>query len=131
MKKFLFMLLLTMVVAAGFTGCKPGSSHNAVPVTDNFMVPEVADVVLYQVNPRVFAPSNSLQAVLARLDSIQDLGVNMLWIMPIYPIGLEKTKNSPYSVRDYKAVAPEFGTVDDLRALVESCHERGMGLILD
>ena len=131
MKKYLFTLLLTLVVAVGFTGCKPGSSNNAVPVSDNFMVPEVADVVLYQVNPRVFAPSNSLQAVLARLDSIEDLGVNMLWIMPIYPIGLEKTKNSPYSVRDYKAVAPEFGTVDDLRALVESCHERGMGLILD
>ena len=131
MKKYLFTLLLTLVVAVSFTGCKPSSSNNAVPVSDNFMVPEVADVVLYQVNPRVFAPSNSLQAVLARLDSIEDLGVNMLWIMPIYPIGLEKTKNSPYSVRDYKAVAPEFGTVDDLRALVESCHERGMGLILD
>ena len=131
MKKYLFTLLLTLVVAVSFIGCKPSSSNNAVPVSDNFMVPEVADVVLYQVNPRVFAPSNSLQAVLARLDSIEDLGVNMLWIMPIYPIGLEKTKNSPYSVRDYKAVAPEFGTVDDLRALVESCHERGMGLILD
>ncbi|MBQ9577353.1 MAG: alpha-glucosidase C-terminal domain-containing protein, partial [Muribaculaceae bacterium] len=42
-----------------------------------------------------------------------------------------KSKNSPYSVRDYKAIAPEYGTVDDLRMLVESCHERGMGVILD
>ena len=131
MKQFLLTLLLTLVVATGFMGCKPGSSHNAIPVSNSFVLPEVADVVMYQVNPRVFAPSNSLQAVLARLDSIQDLGVNVLWIMPIYPIGVEKTKNSPYSVRDYKAVAPEFGTVDDLRALVESCHERGMGVILD
>lgn len=110
--------------------CKP-KDHHAMPVGDSFMVPEVADVVLYQVNPRVFAPSNSLQAVLARLDSIEDLGVNMLWIMPIYPIGEEKSKNSPYSVKDYKAVAPEYGTVDDLRMLVESCHERGIGVILD
>lgn len=129
MKKLLLILSFALVVV--LTGCKPGSSHNAIPVSDSYMVPDVADVVLYQVNPRVFAPSNSLQAVMEHLDTIQDLGVNMLWIMPIYPIGLEKTKNSPYSVRDYKAVAPEFGTVDDLRALVNACHERGMGLILD
>ena len=128
MKKIVLTLLMTVMV---FTlGCKP-KDHHAQLVEDSYNVPEVADVVLYQVNPRVFAPSNSLQAVIARLDSIEDLGVNMLWIMPIYPIGEEKSKNSPYSVRDYKAVAPEFGTVDDLRMLVESSHERGIGVILD
>ncbi len=128
MKKIVLTLLMTMMVIA--MGCKP-KDHRAQLVVDSFNVPEVADVVLYQVNPRVFAPSNSLQAVIARLDSIEDLGVNMLWIMPIYPIGEEKSKNSPYSVKDYKAVAPEFGTVDDLRMLVGSCHERGIGVILD
>ncbi|MBR4828718.1 MAG: alpha-glucosidase C-terminal domain-containing protein [Muribaculaceae bacterium] len=128
MKNLILTLLLALLA---LTGCKLGSRHNAQPVSDAYVVPEVADVVLYQVNPRVFAPSNSLQAVIGRLDSIQDLGVNMLWIMPIYPIGEEKSKNSPYSVRDYKAVAPEYGTVEDLRMLVESCHERGMGVILD
>ncbi len=120
--------MLVMMVAA--VGCKP-KDHHAIPVNNDFVAPEVADVVMYQVNPRVFAPSNSFQAIMERLDSIQDLGVNMIWIMPIYPIGEEKSKNSPYSVRDYKAVAPEYGTVDDLRMLVESCHERGMGVILD
>ena len=111
-------------------GCKP-KDHHATPVSDNFVVPEVADIVMYQVNPRVFAPENSFQAIIERLDSIEDLGVNMLWIMPIYPIGQEKSKNSPYSVKDYKAIAPEYGTVDDLRMLVQSCHKRGMGVILD
>ncbi len=120
------LFLLTIIVS----GCKP-KDHHAVPVNDTFAVPEVADVVLYQVNPRVFAPSHSFQAIINRLDSIEDLGVNMLWIMPIYPIGEVKSKNSPYSVRNYTAVAPEYGTVDDLRMLVESCHERGMGVILD
>ena len=128
MKKVLLTFLLTLVVVA--MGCKP-KNHHAVDVSEGFNVPEVADVVLYQINPRVFAPSNSFQAIIDRLDSIEDLGVNMLWIMPIYPIGEVKSKNSPYSVRDYKAVAPEYGTVDDLRMLVESCHERGMGVILD
>ena len=128
MKKAFLFLLLTLTVMT--IGCKP-KDHHATPVGDGFVVPEVADVVMYQVNPRVFAASNSFQAIIGRLDSIQDLGVNMLWIMPIYPIGEEKSKNSPYSVRDYKAVAPEYGTVDDLRMLVEACHERGMGVILD
>lgn len=128
MKKVFLLLTLTITVMS--MGCKP-KDHHATPVGNDFVVPEVADVVLYQVNPRVFAPSNSIQAIIGRLDSIEDLGVNMLWIMPIYPIGEEKSKNSPYSVRDYKAVAPEYGTVDDLRMLVESCHERGMGVILD
>ena len=128
MRQLLLSLLLMLVVVT--IGCKP-ANHHATPIGDSFVTPEVADVVMYQVNPRVFAPSNSLQAIQGRLDSIQDLGVNMLWIMPIYPIGEEKSKNSPYSVRDYKAVAPEYGTIDDLRTLVEACHERGMGVILD
>ena len=130
MKKLLLFLTLLTAVTVLMIACKP-KDHHAIPIADEFNVPEVADVVMYQVNPRVFAPSNSFQAIISRLDSIQDLGVNMLWIMPIYPIGQEKSKNSPYSVKDYKAVAPEYGTVDDLHQLVESCHERGMGVILD
>ena len=126
-KLFLTFALLMMVMTLG---CKP-KDHHAVPVAEGYVAPEVADVVMYQVNPRVFAASNSFQAILNRIDSIEDLGVNMIWIMPIYPIGQEKSKNSPYSVRDYKAVAEEYGTVDDLRMLVEACHERGMGVILD
>lgn len=86
---------------------------------------------MYQVNPRVFAPDHSLKAVEARLDSIKALGANVVWVMPIYPIGVEKTKNSPYCIRDYKAVAPEFGSVDDMRDLAKECHKKGMGLILD
>ena len=128
MKRLLLLSSLLLVLLA--SGCKP-KDHHATMVADGFIMPEAADVVMYQVNPRVFAPSNSLQAITARLDTIQDLGVNVLWIMPIYPIGEVKSKNSPYSVKDYKAVAPEYGTVDDLRKLVEECHNRGMGVILD
>ena len=51
--------------------------------------------------------------------------------MPIYPIGIEKGKNSPYCIQDYKAIAPEFGTIDDFKHLAEVCHEHGMGIILD
>ena len=98
---------------------------------DGFRLANAQDVVMYQVNPRVFAPHNSLRAVAARADSIKALGVNVVWVMPIYPIGEVKSKNSPYSIRDYKAVAPEFGTIDDFKHLVKVCHERGMAVILD
>ena len=97
----------------------------------DFQLPAIDDIAMYQVNPRVFAPDHSLQAVAQRIDSIAALGVNMMWVMPIYPIGIEKGKNSPYCISDYKAIAPEFGTIDDMRALVAACHKHGMGLILD
>ena len=54
-----------------------------------------------------------------------------MWVMPIYPIGIEKGKNSPYCISDYKAIAPEFGTIDDFKHLTQVCHEHGMGMILD
>ena len=130
MKPITTLLLALITLTLLYTGCKP-KDHHATMVADEYVLASPSDVVMYQVNPRVFAPSNSLQAVISRLDTIQDLGVNVLWIMPIYPIGEVKSKNSPYSVKDYKAVAPEYGTIDDLKQLVEECHNRGMGVILD
>lgn len=96
-----------------------------------YSVPAPGEVVMYQVNPRVFAPENSLKAVIPHLDSIKSLGTNVVWIMPIYPIGQVKSKNSPYSIADYKAVNPEFGSFEDLKKLVSECHKRGMAFIMD
>ena len=96
-----------------------------------YIVPSPDRVVMYQVNPRVFADTLSLMAVIPQLDSIKSLGTNVVWIMPIYPIGLEKSKNSPYSVADYCAVNPEFGNLDDFKTLVDECHKRGMAFIMD
>ena len=120
-------LVLSVCIIAALVGCRPGQEKK----TEAFQLPEVADIAMYQVNPRVFAPEKSLNAVAARIDSIRDLGVNMMWVMPIYPIGVVKGKNSPYCIRDYKAIAPEFGTIDDFKNLTKACHEHGMGLILD
>lgn len=96
-----------------------------------YTVPAPEAVVMYQINPRVFADTLSLLAVIPQLDSIKSLGTNVVWIMPIYPIGLEKSKNSPYSVADYCAVNPEFGSLDDFKTLVDECHKRGMAFIMD
>ena len=102
-------LLLSISILALLASCKPAKEAK----TEVFELPAVEDIAMYQVNPRVFAPDHSLNAVAARIDSIRDLGVNVMWVMPIYPIGIEKGKNSPYCISDYKAIAPEFGTIDD------------------
>ncbi len=108
-------------------GCRPAQQAKQ----QDFELPAVSDIAMYQVNPRVFASQNSLNAVAARIDNIRELGVNVMWVMPIFPIGIEKGKNSPYCIRDYKAIASEFGTIDDFKHLAEVCHQHGMGIILD
>ena len=123
MKKLLYLFSIIAILVA----CKPSTDSKQ----ESFKMPAVSDVAMYQVNPRVFAPENSLNAVADRIDSIRNLGVNIMWVMPIYPIGIEKGKNSPYCISDYKAVAPEFGTIDDFKHLAQVCHEHGMGIILD
>lgn len=94
-------------------------------------IPAPEDVVMYQVNPRNFAPQNSFNAVAAHLDSIKTMGVNTIWFMPIYEIGKIKSVNSPYSIKDYRSVNPEFGTLADFKSLVAESHKRGMIVIVD
>lgn len=94
-------------------------------------VPETADVVMYEINIRAFSQTGDLPGILPRLDSIKALGVNVIWLMPIFPVGIENAINSPYCIRDFKAVNPEFGDLDDLKNLVEEAHQRDMAVILD
>jgi len=94
-------------------------------------VPDARDAVIYQVNMRCFSSTHNFQGVISRLDSIKNLGVSVIYLMPIYPVGVLKSVNSPYCVKDYKAVNAEFGTLTDLRALIDGAHGRGMSVILD
>ncbi len=90
--------------------------------------------VVYQVWPRAFSAEGTLNGVTARLDELQKLDVNILWLMPIHPVGRLKSKGSlgsPYAVRDYYAVDPALGTKEDLKRLVTEAHRRGMKVILD
>ena len=94
-------------------------------------VPDPQDLVIYQVNIRAFSPEGNFAGVQARLDAIKALGANTLYLLPTYPIGIVKTVHSPYCVRDYKAVNDEFGTLDELRTLVEEAHKRKMIVLFD
>ena len=94
-------------------------------------MPDRRDVSIYQVNMRAFSKNGDLKSVTARLDSIKALGVNVVYLMPLYPVGKVKSVNSPYCISDYTAVAPEFGALSDLRNLVDGAHSRNLAVIMD
>jgi glycosidase len=94
-------------------------------------VPATSDIVMYEINERAFSVAGTLSGIMPRLDSIKALGVNVIWLMPIHPIGKIKTVNSPYCIQNYKEVNPEFGNLEDLRTLVKEAHKRKMAVILD
>ncbi|HSL53179.1 MAG TPA: alpha-amylase family glycosyl hydrolase, partial [Pyrinomonadaceae bacterium] len=87
----------------------------------------VRDGVIYEIYPRAFSQQGNFDAITARLDELKDLGVTILWLMPVHPIGQEKKKGtigSPYAVRDYYAINPAYGTAADLKRLVREAHAR-------
>ena len=89
------------------------------------------DASIYQVNIRAFSEQGNFAGVMARLDSIKALGINVLYLMPTFPLGQVKAINSPYCIRSYTGINPEFGTMADLRALVDAAHNRDMSVLLD
>ena len=94
----------------------------------------VRDGVVYEIYPRAFSPAGNFDGITARLDDLKALGVDILWLMPIHPIGQLKKKGtigSPYAVRDYYAIKPDYGTAADFKKLVAGAHRRGMKVIID
>jgi glycosidase len=90
--------------------------------------------VIYQINVRQYSPAGTLAAVQADLPRLKQLGVDILWLMPLQPIGKlnrKGTLGSYYSISDYTAVNPEFGTLADARALVAAAQKLGFRVILD
>jgi glycosidase len=133
--KLLFISLITV-----FSFCKKDSNNViADPVYKQYGtpfagVPKTTDAIIYQVNLRAFSQDHDFKSVTAKLDAIKSLGVNVVYLMPIYPVGVVKSAGglgSPYSVKDYKSVNAEFGTMDDLKALVDAAHAKGMAVMLD
>jgi glycosidase len=89
---------------------------------------------IYEIFPRDFSPAGNIAGVTDQLDELHRLGVNILWTMPIHPIGEKGRKGtfgSPYSIRDYYAVDPHYGTLDDYKHFVAAAHQRGMKVIMD
>lgn len=90
--------------------------------------------VMYSVFVRNHTPEGTFQALRQDLPRIRSLGVDIIWLMPIHPIGEKARKGSlgsPYAIRDYRQINPEFGTIRDFRVLVEDIHRLGMKCIID
>jgi glycosidase len=90
--------------------------------------------VIYSIYVRNHTPEGTFNAVLPDLDRIKALGTDIIWFMPIHPIGVKGKKGSlgcPYANRDYRTVNPEYGTMEDFRTLVDEIHKRGMKCIID
>jgi glycosidase len=92
------------------------------------------NATIYEVNIRQYTEEGTFAAFGKHLPRLKELGVDIIWLMPIHPIGQENRKGdkgSYYAVKDYKAINPEFGTLDDLKSLVKDAHSMGMYVILD
>jgi glycosidase len=92
------------------------------------------DAVIYQINTRQFTREGTFKAAGRQLPRLKALGVDILWLMPIHPIGEKNRKGtlgSPYSIRDYYGVNPEFGTMAEFKEFVRAAHGQGMKVIID
>lgn len=94
----------------------------------------VKDAVIYEIFPRQYSTKGDFNSITKDLDRLQNLGVTVLWIMPIHPIGKLKAKGtigSPYAVQDFYAINPDYGTSGDLKRLISEAQKRGMKVIID
>lgn len=130
----------TVIVLCLFTflSCKDDSTactcDPVTPQPTGFTVPANADIQMYEVNMRAFSAEGTFKGVERRLDSIKNLGINVIWLMPINPIGVERRSfglGSPYSISDYRSVNPELGTLTDFKELIKEAHNRKIAVIID
>lgn len=92
------------------------------------------DKVMYQVNLRQFSDAGNLEGFRQQLPRLKEMGVGILWFMPVHPIGVEarvRDLGSPYAVKDYLAFNPEFGTLELFKAMINEAHELGLYVLID
>ena len=132
MKRYHFgvlALLLALIVVSPAQDVTDVSKMPARPTVD-----WARDGVIYELFPRVFSSTGDFKGITAKLDDLKKVGVTILWLMPVNPIGQKNKKGSigsPYAVRDYYGINPAYGTKTDLKRLVTEAHARGMKVITD
>jgi glycosidase len=130
---------LSLVIAASLLVIGGAVSAHAMPIHRTAearqIVPSwVSSATVYEVNVRQFSPEGNFAGVTAALPRIKALGTNVIWLMPIYPVGKLNARGSlgsPYSVANYTSVNPDFGTDADFNNLVDTAHSMGMKVVLD
>ncbi|RUT79654.1 alpha-amylase family glycosyl hydrolase [Ancylomarina longa] len=135
--KRIYQFILGLLVVTGIAiGCqnKPAAKAVAADKKIEKHVEWSRNANIYEVNIRQYTPEGTINAFVKHMPQLKEMGVDILWIMPIYPISMKNRKGSMgsyYAVADYRAVNPEFGTLEDLQNMVKKAHELGMHVILD
>ena len=133
--KFIFLILFLVVVAACQPKQQASNQEKSTQISQQKTKPEwLNNAVLYEVNIRQFSPEGTFNAFARDLPRLKELGVDILWIMPIHPISEKNRKGtlgSYYAVKDYKGINPEFGTMEDFKNLVSRAHDLGFKVIID
>lgn len=148
MKKVVVLLCL----AVGIFSCKKAEETPKASADIAAITPELADnAVIYEVNIRQYSPEGTFNAFTTDIPKLKEMGVKILWLMPIHEIGYknrkakgdtsieqitdltekEKYLGSYYSVKDYRSINAKFGTKADFAKLVQTAHENGIYVILD
>ena len=138
MKKTYFILsVLFISLGCGLNGNDATSTAQTISSHETFVIRHpgwVKNATIYEVNLRQHTPQGTINAFIQDLDRIKNLGVDILWFMPVNPIGQLNRKGSLgsyYSVKDYKEFNPEFGSMADFKNMVKIAHSKGMYVILD
>lgn len=126
------ILLISFLSIACFKKAKPESAPAPARVAN---VPDWAkNANIYEVNIRQYTPEGTIKALIPHIGRLKEMGVKILWFMPVNPISVAKRKGplgSYYAVNSYRKINPEFGTLEDFEVLVKTIHDAGMYIILD
>lgn len=125
MRRFFAILSLALVTVA----CAPKVEEVADTASD-----WTRDAVVYELNTRQLTPEGTFAAAEEILPRLSEMGVDVVWVMPLYPIGVEGRKGSLgsyYAIKDYNAVNPEFGTLEDFDHFLATAHGLGLKVIID
>lgn len=124
--KWLSWLLILIVLPLHAAGCS-NDNDNGLPTSESL----TNETVIYEVNPNLFGTQKAFTGIINRLDEIKELGINVLWLMPVYEQGILHSVGSPYCIKDFKALNTQYGTLNELKTLVSTAQGKGMKVIFD
>ena len=127
-----YKIFIVLVIPFLISSCNVENKKVKLTKTDH---PEWSyNKSIYEVNVRQYTEEGTFAAFQKHLPKIKDMGIGIVWLMPIHPIGEKNRKGtlgSYYSVKDYKKINPDFGSIEDFRSLVNEIHALGMHVIID
>ncbi len=132
MRHLILLIFILSIFACKNSNIEPAQIESNQVITD---LPEWAiDATIYEVNMRQFTKEGTFESFSSHLPRIKEMGIDIIWLMPINPISEKNKKGSlgsPYAVADYKGINPEYGKVEDFDKMVNKIHELGMKIIID